>query len=146
MLEDHLRPKVALWLHIAVGVALGILAASFIIWRASILVVEIAAADVAATLKHSAQRARQVQTAEQEAAAEAGAVNRRLLADKQRAEEAARQQKLAANERRELAWTRFYRKPPACDEGKGGDWTVDCANDYIRARTRFAEMYDAGKL
>lgn len=48
--------------------------------------------------------------------------------------------------RRELAWTRFYRKPPGCDEARGGAWTVDCANDYIRAKKRFAEQYDAGKL
>ena len=32
MFEDHLKPRVALWLHIAVGVALGILAATLVIW------------------------------------------------------------------------------------------------------------------
>jgi hypothetical protein len=81
-----------------------------------------------------------------EALARQEVARRAQVATVQRAEEAARRHKQDEVERREAAWTVFYRKPAACDEARGGTWSVDCANEFMRAKQRFAELYDAGKL
>ena len=146
MFEDHLKPKVALWLHIAVGVFVGITAAAFLIWRIAIWQAETVASTVAATLHQSTEQSQQAQAAAKRATGQAEMARRQQLAEEQQRDEAARARRAAEVERRELAWTRFYRKPPGCDETKGGAWSVDCANDYMRARKRFAEEFDAGKL
>ncbi len=146
MLEDHLKPKVGLWLHIAVGVFLGTTAANLAMWGGSLWMAKQAAQELSARLEREAQQLKQSREAEREAKAQADAVKRQQATDQQQAREQRKQQADAEAERRELAWTRFYQKPPACDEARGGAWTVDCANGYMRARARFAEMYDAGKL
>ena len=102
--------------------------------------------DLAEALRTSIERTQQERDAAQRAAAQADTAKRQRAADQQRAANEARQREMEESARRELAWTRFYRKPPGCDEARGGAWTVDCANDYIRAKKRFAEQYDAGKL
>ena len=45
--------------------------------------------------------------------------------------------------RKDRAWSKFYKKPRACVETAGGSWTVDCANEFIRAKRRFEEQYKA---
>ncbi|MBV8035925.1 hypothetical protein [Roseateles sp.] len=146
MLEDHLKPKIALWLHIAVGVFIGITAAVFLFWRIASWQAEAAAAGLAEKLRQSAEQSQQAQAAAKYAAAQAEVKRRQQTDEGRRYEEAAQARRAAEAERRELAWTRFYRKPAACDEAKGGSWSVDCANDYMRARKKFADEFDAGKL
>lgn len=146
MLEDHLKPRVALWAHIAAGVCIGMLAATFITWRVAIIVIEAGAKEALATISRTADQSREASTKAMQAAAQAELTKRLRQAEAQRALEAARAQQEAEAEQRELAWTRYYRKSAACDEAKGGAWSVDCANEYIRARKRFAELYQAGKL
>lgn len=146
MFDDHLKPRVPLWLHIAVGVFLGTVGANVATWGAAAWAAKLTAQEAAEQLGRAAQQRRQATDAEQAARVQADTARRQQAANQQRAVEQQKQQAEAEKERRELAWTRFYRKPPACDESKGGAWTVDCANDYIRAKARFADLYDAGKL
>ena len=145
-LEDHLRPRIALWAHIAIGVCLGIIGAVAIMGCIGALTLSVWTAAVADAMKRSAEQMQQTKAAATRAASKADAERRQLLAETQRAEEAEKSRKIAEDERRDLAWARYYRKASTCDETRGGAWSVDCANDYMRAKARFAELYDAGKL
>lgn len=141
MLEQHLTPRTALWAHIAAGVFIGTVAANAATWGATIWSARLAAQEAAVTLsKESARRREQAEQTERERAEQ---LREKRAQEIQAAEERQRQQAetIAEKERREAAWGRFYRKPPACDEARGGQWTVDCANDYIRARSRFNDQY-----
>jgi len=142
MLEDHLKPRVALWAHIAVGVCLGILSATVVMATVAALMLRARESSAAETLQLSAEKLQREQATR--AADERARTQQATEAQKE--QEAARARRLEEAERRELAWTRYYRKPAPCDEAKGGTWSVDCANDYIRARARFSALYDSGKL
>lgn len=139
-------PRIALVWQIALGVFIGNLAALFVAWRFMIWSAEIAVAEAAAELKQSkAAIANQHRKAAEERArldldkrAEALAEQRAAEVSKQRAQQEAA--------RREAAWQKFYRKPAACDDQRGGAWTVDCANEFMRAKKKFDDLYDEGKL
>lgn len=146
MLEDHLKPRVALWKHIALGVCIGTLTASAIQYGAGLWLASIEAQRAEAEAKRMVQKALDADGAQRRASAQADAAKREADTERQRREAEAEATRVAEADRRELAWTRFYKKPAACDEGRGGAWTVECANDYIRARKRFAAEYDAGKI
>lgn len=135
--------------HIAVGVAVGSFIAGvalFEFWQWRITrSVELAAselkASVIATQGEQARRDEQARSAEvarrTAAAAETAVI--------QRAVEQQRRDALEAETQREQAWARFYQKPIRCDESRGGAWTVDCANDFIRAKKAFAEKHPQGQ-
>jgi hypothetical protein len=53
---------------------------------------------------------------------------------------------LSEVERKQRAWSRYYKKPPYCEENPSSDVLIECANHYIRARRQFEEAYAAGKL
>ena len=53
---------------------------------------------------------------------------------------------LSELERKQRAWSRYYKKPPYCEENPSSDVLIECANHYIRARRQFEEAYAAGKL
>lgn len=82
------------------------------------------------------QRARQAIEERREAA--------RLQAarEKDQKEEAARRAEAAEAERKEQAWAKFYRKPASCNDAG----TMNCANDYIRAKQEFERRYARGEL
>lgn len=82
------------------------------------------------------QRARQAIEERREAA--------RLKAarEKDQKEEAARRAEAAEAERKEQAWAKFYRKPASCNDAG----TMNCANDYIRAKQEFERRYARGEL
>jgi hypothetical protein len=48
-------------------------------------------------------------------------------------------------ERKERAWALFYRKPAACEESPPRASMVECANDFIRAKREFEQLYAEGK-
>jgi hypothetical protein len=146
MLEDHLKPRISLWLHIAAGVCVGMLTAAFLIWRVAVVVIEQEAAKLADARRQIAETAQRERTMAARDQAQSAESNRQRLAEAERASESEEARRRAEADRRELAWTRYYAKPPACDETKGGTWSVACANDYIRARKKFADEYAAGKL
>jgi hypothetical protein len=138
--------EVPLFVHIAAGVFLGVVAAAFVIWRVEVWQAEVLAADAVAAVARTTAALKQERLQAAEALARQEVARRAQVATVQRAEEAARRHKQDEVERREAAWTVFYRKPAACDEARGGTWSVDCANEFMRAKQRFAELYDAGKL
>lgn len=59
--------------------------------------------------------------------------------------EAALRAAYRAAERKDRAWAEFYKKPALCDEYTSRDVMVECANQYIRARSQFEETYGTGK-
>lgn len=146
MFEETLKPRVALWAHIAAGVFVGTVAANAATWAGTLWMAHLAARDAQEKISLDAERRRQASEAERQQSEAQQRARQLLQAQQQRDAEQRKQQVLAEAERRELAWARYYRKPFACDEAKGGVWSVECANDYIRAKANFQALYDAGKL
>lgn len=146
MLEQHLTPKTSLWRHIALGVFLGTVAANAVTWAATVWSARWVAQEAAEAVAREGAVKRA--EAEQRRATREQIAEAKRDAERQEAEARKRAdaEKTAAEERREVAWARFYRKPAHCDETRGGQWSVECANDYMRAKARFNEQYDAGKL
>lgn len=136
---DHQERGLPLALHIAFGVAAGSIVASiciFCLWQWQMR----AAAEEAATqLRASAIAAQAAAVRSAEIARRAEATKRLELAAAQRAVEERKRGLLEQNQQLEAEWARFYRKPAHCDEGRGGSWTVECANEFIRAKRAFAE-------
>ena len=62
------------------------------------------------------------------------------LAGIQRQQEASRQAVIAEQQRRAAAWAAFYQVPKRCV----GVASVECANDYIRAKRAFEATYKPG--
>jgi uncharacterized membrane protein YhiD involved in acid resistance len=146
MLEQHLTPRTALWAHIAAGVFVGTVAANAVSWGATVWAARIAAHEAAETMSRAAAARLEQAAQEQRDNAKRRDDRRALEADEAERRKRSLEEQNAERERREVMWARFYRKPPGCDEARGGQWSVDCANDYIRARSRFNDLYDAGKL
>jgi hypothetical protein len=48
--------------------------------------------------------------------------------------------------RKELAWSRFYKRPPTCEGNPTADQLIDCANHFIRAKREFDERWRTGTL
>jgi parvulin-like peptidyl-prolyl isomerase len=65
-----------------------------------------------------------------------------VIAEKQRADEAAQRAVIDEADRKAKAWTKFYRKPAACNDAT----TLECANAYIRAQRTFELKYSKGEL
>jgi hypothetical protein len=99
------------------------------------------------------KQVREAQLSEEEARAESARRRQERLSAFQQ-QESRRLQELAAQrerdssanasaaqaeERRKAAWAKFYRPSPRC-EGSG---TVECANEFIRARRKFEAQYSA---
>lgn len=127
--------------QIAVGVLIGNLLTAAFIWTVMSWTIRVAAEDAAAALNASVER---VGREQRERAAQAQAsllASQRREADAQRAAEAAKRAQIERETAKELAWKRFYQKPAHCDESRGGSWTVDCANEFIRAKRDFEQRY-----
>jgi len=70
------------------------------------------------------------------------ALKTQAIRERQQADEQARQAAEAETERKEKAWAKFYRRPPACTDAG----SLECANSYIRARRTFEVKYARGEL
>ena len=70
------------------------------------------------------------------------ALKTQAIRERQQAEEQSRLAAEAEAERKEKAWARFYRRPPACTDAG----SLECANSYIRARQTFEVKYARGEL
>lgn len=135
-----------LFVHVAVGVFIGSVAAAFVVWRFGVWRLEHDTAEVANVIQQRVAEAAESSRQSALLAEQREAARRIELAKVQRAQEDAKRRSLEEQDRREMAWARYYKKPAVCEESRGGSWSVDCANDYIRARKRFSELYEAGKL
>lgn len=138
--------RLPLFVHIALGVFLGSLAAAAVVWRVAQWQAERAVAEVAESLARQQAAAVRALREDRDATERRAATQRASAASAQQAQEQMRLRRAEEAARREAAWAAFYRKPAACDEARGGSWTVDCANGFIRAQKQFAALYDAGKL
>jgi hypothetical protein len=65
---------------------------------------------------------------------------------KQRAREAAEQAAAEAARRKERAWERYYQRPAFCSENPTSAQLIECANQHIRARRQFEELWASGRL
>ncbi len=155
--NGYIQPKRSFFksfpVQIAMGVAAGIVFAAAVVLAFNEWRTRAAAEEAARVFQQLATEQQRRQAAQAEAAARANAQReavarerRQAIANQQRTVENWKRSELDARNRKEKAWERFYRKPPRCDEALGGSWTVDCANEYIRAKRAFQERYDAGKL
>jgi hypothetical protein len=48
--------------------------------------------------------------------------------------------------RKELAWSRYYKRPPTCEGNPTADQLIDCANHFIRSKREFDERWRNGTL
>jgi len=48
--------------------------------------------------------------------------------------------------RKELAWSRFYKRPSTCEGNPTAEQLIDCANHFIRAKREFDERWRTGNL
>jgi hypothetical protein len=48
--------------------------------------------------------------------------------------------------RKELAWSRYYKRPATCEGNPSADQLIDCANHFIRAKREFDERWRTGTL
>lgn len=139
MFKEQQDRGMPLAVHIAVGVAAGSVVAAvciFYFWQWQL---RQAAQEAAAQLKASIASTRAEADRNAELARRAEAARRIELASAERAAEERKRKLLLQSQQLEEAWARFYRKPAQCDESRGGNWSVDCANDFIRAKRAFAE-------
>lgn len=139
MFTDRQERGLPLALHIAVGVAVGSIVASICIFYLWQWQMRLAAEEVAAKFKAEASAAQAAANRNAEMARRAEAAKRLELAAAERAIEDRKRSLLQQHQQLEADWARFYRKPVQCDESRGGSWTVECANDFIRAKKAFAE-------
>lgn len=78
-------------------------------------------------------------------ASESAAVATSMNGEQEAGAEAAQRAAQRAAERKDRAWADYYKKPAMCDEYATRAIMVECANQYIRARSQFEESYGEGK-
>jgi LPS O-antigen subunit length determinant protein (WzzB/FepE family) len=89
------------------------------------------------------KRVTEAKQAAQQALLEQQAAQRLQKAtERQRLEEEATRAAAEAVERKEAAWTKYYRKPAVCNDAT----TMECVNANIRAKRTFEEKYSRGEL
>jgi hypothetical protein len=141
----------------AVSFPVGIACVLLLAWLFSVQVAQWRAEAAAKHILHSAQEAAaqlqaQVLRAQQEAAARQAsrkadlrhreALRLQAIGEYRRAEDEQLRATRTKAERKEHAWARFYRRPPMCEAAA----TIECANDYIRAKRTFEERYARNQL
>lgn len=142
------QPAPNFTVQIAVGVAIGILSATAVLWSYTAWRTQQALDAIAANSQQVTRAAndqmRTIAAAQQaKAAADEEAALRRTtqLAAQQRAAEADKKEKLAAQEARDFAWRKFYQQPAKCTDNPTPDTLVQCANEFIRAKRAFDSRY-----
>jgi uncharacterized membrane protein len=150
-LEDRHKPEFDVW-KIAIGVAVGILVASAIGYFVRIAMINHALGEFTKTTSNIVRDINQQTAREQERQERARSLavqqEAARIADqaaKQREREAAIQRSQEFRLAKDEAWSRYYRKPAACENADGQAF-VDCANHHIRAKRQFEELWAAGKL
>jgi hypothetical protein len=70
------------------------------------------------------------------------ALRTQAIIERWRAEDEQLRAHKAEAERKDRAWAKFYRRSPVCEAAA----TIECANDYIRAKRAFEERYARNQL
>ncbi len=146
MSEFKISNGAPLFVHIAAGVAIGVVVAAAVIWASWLLQLRYAQEEAAKQVQQATARIAAQQRQHEQAARDSAQQLRAAEASAQRAAEDLKRRVADEARKKELAWSRFYTKPAKCDDSRGGSWSVDCANEYIRAKRLFEEQYSAGKL
>lgn len=146
------RPQAqrSLVMQIALGVFLGSLAAAAVMWAVVELRVRWEVHQAAELLHEHTRRVQQELEqaneknrlhllAEQAAKEQAS----RAATEQQRAADVAKQAAQAEVARRESAWSRYYKPSPGC--ALAGQ-SIECANEFIRAKRSFEQKYADGLL
>jgi len=142
--------KSSLVLQIAVGVFIGILAAAAVLWAGFELRLRWEAQQVAAALQEQGRQVqreldlskeRDRQRAVSDQAAKDQAI--RAAAEDQRLAEDRKREAQAEATRRQTAWARFYKPSPGC--ALAGQ-SIECSNEFIRAKRSFDQKYSDGAL
>lgn len=148
------------WASHPVSIVLVVIVGAFVVWGIQVAVIEwrarVAAEQIIRAGNEAMRRSQiQMQQAQREATARERhrlaaqgaarmqeAANARAIAERQQAREEARRAAADATARKDKAWASFYRKPAHCADTA----SVECANDYIRARRNFEAKYARGEL
>jgi len=137
---------------IAIGVAGGILAAGAIVFFARLWFVNHVVGQMNETVmtinkqtQQHLERERQRAAAAQAAARQQDSDRRAMEAAVQRSRELEAKEAVARQTAKEEAWKRYYQRPETCDRAEGQAF-VECANQHIRAKRKFEELWAAGKL
>ena len=137
---------------IALGVAAGILLAGTIAFLVRLWFLNHALGRVNEAVitinkqtQHQIERERELAAAAQAAARQQEAERRAVEAAMQRARELEARERLTREIAKEEAWKRYYQRPDTCDRAEGQAF-VECANQHIRAKRKFEELWAAGKL
>lgn len=137
--------KPGLVAQIALGVFIGTLASQFVVWGAAELRIrwELHQAQaeiqrqIEATDRHLQQQ-RRADTERQLAEQSRQQLERQRQAEADRAVNERKLQAIEAATRKEAAWARFYKPSPGC--ALAGQ-SIDCSNEFIRAKRAFESEY-----
>lgn len=155
--EQTSGPRGRSWTSHPIAVVLAVILGVVAVWSAQVAIVEWRARVAAEQIMRASNEAmRQTQLRIKQAQREAEEREERrqvavrqqeetkaqVVAERQQAADEARRAAVAAAERKEKAWARFYRKSAHCADAA----TVECANEYIRAKRQFEEKYARGEL
>lgn len=66
----------------------------------------------------------------------------RAIAERDQIADEARRASTKGDDRKAIAWAKYYRSPPGCDAAA----TVECVNDRIRAKRVFEAEFAKGRL
>ena len=137
---------------IALGVAAGILVAGAIAFFARLWLVNHVVGQMnEAVMTINKQTQQQIERERERAAAAQAAARQQEVERKameaavQRARELEAKETVARQTQKEDAWKRYYQRPETCDRAEGQAF-VECANQHIRAKRKFEELWAAGKL
>ena len=115
-------------------------------WRVRVALQDMLEATAAASRKAQLQLERQEQAAAAQRRARQAEIDRQEairvqnIEQREKSEQAFRQAMQAATERRAKAWAKFYRPSPGCADSA----TVECANEFIKAKRAFEEKVARG--
>lgn len=131
---------------IALGVAAGILLAGLIGFVARAWLAQRALEGFQQQVQQMSEQSRRQAEQQRLERERIARLRAEAAAAQQRAQAQAAQAAREEAERRERAWNAYYRKPRHCDDPTTMAVMVECGNEHIRAKRRFDELYDAGKL
>lgn len=140
MAFDQKPEPVTVW-TIAIGVMLGVLFADAIKFSATLIYAKVQLASFMDDMKKQQEQEAQNNRArrEIEEAAKAKAQQARLTAIQQA--DAAQRQAAEAKQRKDAAWAEYFTPAPICSDPPDPATFTKCANDHLKAKTKFEATY-----
>lgn len=150
------RPQQEWWKKALIGAAIAVVGLS-VLMAVRVWIVERAfdraqqrVMDASSMLQQHVQTSTQRMLVEQQRQREARQAleqaKRQSIADAESARAKEYRSEIAERERKERAWTQYYKPPHQCDSANPNIDLVDCANRHIRAKREFEAKYAAGQI